>query len=323
MNAFLIICHKNPKQVIRFAKKCKTQNTDIFIHADTHMHNNQYKELQTLSKKENFILTEKRIHGQLDHRSLVDIAMILIETAINYGKKNNKHYYYFALLSGQDYLIKPMSYIENKLNILYPKPLIDCTPYSKNNWVSHKFSKNYNLLLFREWIENNFSNKKSFFYKTFRGIGFVWRKCLQITHKSDYYYCKKKKIKLYGGSAWWILPDKIIHYILYTYNNETFVKKLLETYTPEETFFQIMTMRTKYSRLVDLNPVDSVEQSCKTYAYFSDKNKPFCGHPYIITTKNKEMISGLSNYWIARKFDITVDDKILDFIDKNLNMKEG
>lgn len=108
MNAFLIMCHKNPDQVIRLAKVCKTSNTDVFIHVDNCMSNSQYDKLKTLSKKEGFVVADKRLQGQLDHRSLVDIVMILIQTAIEYEKTKKIKYEYFALLSGQDYLIKPM-----------------------------------------------------------------------------------------------------------------------------------------------------------------------------------------------------------------------
>ena len=165
--------------------------------------------------------------------------------------------------------------------------------------------------------------QKSCFYDT-AGIGFIWRKAVQLFHRSDYHYFKKTGIQLFGGSAWWILPDKVIEYILCEYdNNGEYIQRLLATYTPEETFFQILTMRTDYSNLVKLNNPSSVEQSCKTFAYFSDIGKPFCGHPYILTTENAKLLSNLDDYWIARKFDMESDEAIFDYIDFNLLNNEG
>ena len=122
-------------------------------------------------------------------------------------------------------------------------------------------------------------------------------------------------IPLYGGSAWWALPDVAMDYILSEYTaNPPYVSALLGTNTPEETFFQIMTMRSPVKDLVHINPADMTEQNCKTWAYFSDVGKPFKGHPYIFTVNEYQKLIA-SDAWIARKFDSAVDSEILDMLD--------
>lgn len=123
---------------------------------------------------------------------------------------------------------------------------------------------------------------------------------------------------LYGGSAWWILPDVAIKYIYKEYkDNSDVVKMLLETYTPEETFFQIMTMRSPVKNQVEINPKDMVAQNCKTWAYFSDEGKPFKGHPYVFTIDEFDKLKK-SGYWFARKFDSEQDMEIINKIRQEL-----
>ena len=95
------------------------------------------------------------------------------------------------------------------------------------------------------------------------------------------------------------------------------INLLRKTHTPEETFFQIMTMKSPVANLVDVNPKEMVAQNCMTYAYFSDKDKPFKGHPYIFTVDDYSKIISLPHLF-ARKFDETVDAKVFDLIDDKI-----
>ena len=115
------------------------------------------------------------------------------------------------------------------------------------------------------------------------------------------------------------MPDIVINYIIQEYNgNKEYIHFMLdESQTPEETFFQILTMRSPVSNLVEVNPIEMVAQNCKTWAYFSDDGKPFKGHPYIFTTQEFDKLCA-SECWFARKFDETVDNEIFDLIDQKL-----
>lgn len=153
MLAFILICHKDAVQIIRLIKKIKTSRTDIFLHADQEMNRSEYANLATfVEDHEGVYMVQHRIHGMLDHRSLVDITMSCIELANMVETKENKHYKYYALLSGQDYPIKPISWVEKELDTVYPKAFIDCTSYSKSNWVGKKFDRNSWLISYRNWI---------------------------------------------------------------------------------------------------------------------------------------------------------------------------
>lgn len=321
MNAFMIMWHKNVQQVIRLAERCATDKTDVYIHSDVNVPKNEYSELVAYaSRKANIYLTAKRYHGVLDTRSLCDIAFEMIKCAKQTEKETGRKYGYFALLSGQDYLLKPMIWIEKELEEMYPQPLIDCTPYAKTNWIYHKFADPSLLLDYHRWINEL---PKGLLRKCFRVTELICRKIMRQLSSGVYKELCNEEVALYGGSAWWILPDQAIDYILdETEKKPTYVQTLLnETNTPEETFFQVMTMRSPVAKMVDVNHVDMVAQNCKTWAYFADEGKPFKGHPYVFTEREYEKLK-TSSFWIARKFDITVDSKILDLLDVNLLKEE-
>jgi hypothetical protein len=124
---------------------------------------------------------------------------------------------------------------------------------------------------------------------------------------------------LYGGSQWWILPDQVIEFIINEMqSNSKEIKKLTKTMTPDETFFQIMTMASPLSNLVEINPIDMVAQNCMTYANFSVEGKPFTGHPYIFTKDDFNKLIEMPQLF-ARKFDINTDSEIIDMIDEYIN----
>lgn len=254
------------------------------------------------------------IHGTLDDRSLVEIVVLMISLAKRVEETENKHYQYFLLLSGQDYPIKPLSYISKQLKESYPLPYIDCTPYDRNNWIYYKFYSNSHLRSANRWVSTHL--KKGVVRYALRAMLIFSQKICSLIGLSDYKRLQRQGISLYGGSAWWILPDKIIDFIL-SELDEKYVEELLCSNTPEETFFQIMSMRSPLKELVHINPISQISQSCKTWAYFSDEGKPFKGHPYVFTS---DMFSRLieSEFWFARKFDIQEDEDILNMLDDYL-----
>ena len=314
MNAVLIMCHKNPVQITRLIDRCLSKDTRVVLHCDSCMTD------ISAFKRNGVYITDKRIHGELDTRSLIDIVMFMVEKAKQVEKLENIHFSYYLLLSGQDYLTKPISYINEQLENAYPTPFIDCTPYSRDNWLYYKFSSSERLLSFNKWISDNVP-KRSVFYPvriTLRVVALAWKKLIQFFHITDR---DKLKMDLYGGSAWWILPDKAIDYISIEFEKEYSVK-LLNTFTPEETYFQTMIMRSPVKELVAVNPPDMISQNCKTWAYFYDDDKPFKGHPYIFTEKEYQKLIN-HDCWIARKFDIIEYSEIFDLLDEYIKSQRA
>ncbi len=240
--------------------------------------------------------------------------------AKEYEKANDIHFSYFCLMSGQDYLLKDISSIYEELLKSYPKPYIDCTPCSKGNWV-------YNGSMHTLWWNetgrqiNQLLPKRSIFRKLIKSpllvADFIMR-----NWRNPRTELSKNQIDLYGGSAWWILPDIMVNYVLTVAENFTPKNKfypLIGVSVPEENYYQTLLMNSEFRSQIEVNPPEMVAQNCKTYANFSPDGKPFTGHPYILTMDDTTRLKELAkNRFFARKFDETVDSNIFDWIDENL-----
>ena len=318
-NLFMIMCHKNLEQVLRLAKHItKNPDSDVVVHVDISVPDDEFQSFCSLANDiPNLYITEKRIKGMLDDRSLIDIVFIMIE----YVRAKNLQYQYYALLSGQDFLIKPIDQINQWLSESYPKPFIDCTPYDKSNWIYKKFvsDEQSKIEKFQESVFR-FTRRWGRRHPARKILRFLIRP-LSLFNKPKmpiYKKLSRRRVSLFGGSAWWILPDVAINYILEEYQKSTaIVKLLLSPKTPEEIFFQTMTMRSPIKDSVEINPIDQVAQNCKTWAYFTDIDKPFVCHPYVFTVKQFERLKK-SDCWFARKFDSKTDDEVIRMVEENL-----
>lgn len=307
MIAAMIMCHKNLEQVNRLVQALSHPEIDIFIHIDQ-----KCKEDNQITRADSngLYFVKNRISGYLDDRSLIDITLSMIDLAKKTEKHEGKHYDYFMLLSGQDYPIRDMSFIVRSLKESYPTPFIDCNGGEKNNPVIRsKFGKRRSILKIRFYL----LHKLKWFPRLFiRGGIWLITKILFALHLSDYYYFEKHNIELHCGSAWWILPDIIIDFILKEME-QPYVERLLTTDTPEETFFQILARKSPLRELVRVKD-QKEKQASKTWAYFHDVDKPMAKHPYTFTKNEYQKLIG-SDYWFGRKFDTSVDTDILDMLD--------
>jgi hypothetical protein len=116
--AYLINCHKNIDHVSRLAHRLHSEDSHIFIHIDKKVSQEIYNSLcLSVADLKYCYVSESRINGKLDDRSLVDIVMTLIADSKKIAQMNNIHYSYYSNMSGQDYLIKPMKTVEELLEI--------------------------------------------------------------------------------------------------------------------------------------------------------------------------------------------------------------
>ena len=313
--AVLIIAHKNIVQLKRLVSKFDLEDYDIFIHVDKKW--KSFNDDRSAIRQDNVHFTSRRYEGALFSWVLVQITLELIHCAIDYSKKKGKKYSYFLLLSGQDYPIKNCKWVSKQLDNLYPKPLIDVTPYDSRNYIAGKY-KYYRIYTLNNLLDSRLVNHK-------------WmRRVLRLPIKIIEYFItlivgspKKniKKYKLAGGSQWWILPDQIIDYIIeQEKENSRDFKMFKHIHTPDETFFQSMALSWDKTGIIDLNNPSEREQNCMTYAFFTDDyagngKYPFTGHPYIIRNINYDWIITLPHFF-ARKFDSMIDSIILDRLDQ-------
>ncbi len=316
--AILILAHKNLDQLIRLITNLFHGNIDVFVHLDKkwRIGKDEIESIKQINES-HLIICENRFSAFLDKWSLIEATMEIIRTVKMVEKKKEIKFHYYALLSGQDYPIKSLNLLLDKLSVSYPKPFIDCTPFDKKNWLKKKFKTLPIENNFQLWFRQNM--QPCLLRKVIKLPFFLFFYFLKIIIPTPFIQLTKLQCSLYGGSAWWILPDVVIDevYRRFFNSNDLIVNLLSRTFTPEETFFQIMTMQSKVANLVEVNEKNDILQNCLTYAHFRDEGKPFTGHPYILSKNDFNKLIKLPQFF-ARKFDTTVDSEILNVLDEYL-----
>ena len=311
--AFLILAHKSPKQIVRLLKALNHPQVDCYLHLDKKMHITE-EERAEIQLKGGAILPQ-RVSCYLDDWSLCEAALLLLNES-----RRVSSYKYYMLLSGQDYPIKPIPDLIQLLDRNYPKPYIDTTPYSEDNWISYKL-----------WTTKLHSKVKFTCNKVqlkigckIRGLNRVQDICQRLSSKfSPSALCQLESlnVKIYGGSAWWALSDLTVNEMMSDIqSNPQIVETFKWVFTPEELFFQTMVMRTSVASMVEVNPVDKRAQNGLTYANFVSPTKEVSCHPHILESEDWEWLKLRPEYF-ARKFDMDRSPKVLDIIEKSLNNK--
>ena len=112
----------------------------------------------------------------------------------------------------------------------------------------------------------------------------------------------------YGGSQWWIIDNYALKYILnFITQNPSYVDFHKYTFAPDEVFFQTILLNSEDKALLK-----SICNTSKRFFAWEDSSHP---HPQTLTTSHFNNIIN-SDELFARKFDETVDSKILDLIDE-------
>jgi hypothetical protein len=86
-HAVLIMAHKNKNQLIRLIQSLSCDSFDFFIHPDARWNLSEQDLCEIQDCADNVHITSKRIHGELDHWSLPQISLNLIDDAIEYQNK--------------------------------------------------------------------------------------------------------------------------------------------------------------------------------------------------------------------------------------------
>ena len=194
--AFLILCHKNPKQINYLLETLNDIDVSFYIHID--------KKSNILSQINNggniyFLKDSERLDIKWGQSQMVHATINLIKAAL---KSNNK-YDYFWLLSGQDFPIKSINYIKKYLEHNNGKNYIDVMP--KDNHLYKRFLKR-NELRYAPFMANSnviITILKQFYILLTGGP----QKTIILKRKNT------TGLEFNFGSSWWILSNDCIQYI--------------------------------------------------------------------------------------------------------------
>ncbi len=293
--AYLIMAHKNPRQLFRLVTRLNDGSSHFFIHIDSKADLSTFEELNNLDN----LTYLQRYNARWGRYGIV---MPLLAGL----KKTQTHEFVFdriIVLSGQDYPIKSNKTINKVLSESPSSIYIDFTPLPDfERWPGadrgglYRIDKYYFGDRWHERISSRALNLMASYVKVFR---------------------RKKPLQMigYAGSAWMVLDMEAAKYILnFHENHPEYLKFHKDTFVADEVFIHMIIGNSKnetlHSRISNANQ------------HFMIWETPESAHPKLFSIADFEKIA-VSKHLFARKFDDTIDSLILDKIDSDLLRKSS
>lgn len=307
---YIILAHKNPNQLKRLIKKLSGPDIYFYIHIDKNVDVKPFLEETKFLSNITFLSDEKREIGTWGDIGIVKATINAMIEIVDSQKKG-----YTILLSGQDYPIKDNDYIYAYLKNNYGTNFIDTFGLPSE---SLKFMGLDRINRFKV----NLSNKRGHYVQLYSVLESKFYKksslknIIELFKHNKYHFLLSifvkrkfpKYTKPYVGSQWWAITTEMLKEIIqFLEKNPGYIKYHKYSLLPDEMFFQSIIMS-----LVEKNPVLSIKNSL-TYVNWSRKN---CELPVTFDISDfDELTEQEDNKLYARKFDIEIDENILNKID--------
>lgn len=289
--AYIIIAHKNPKQLYRLISRLNDGISNFFIHIDKRVEISEFEICLDFGEIVQFI---DRLDSKWGGWGVVQATI----NALKLIKNSSAKFERIFLISGQDYPIKSNEYINDFLLKSPYAVFMDYFPIPNHEkWPGgdrggwYRVDKYYIGLKWYEFFVSKSLNLLSTY------IPFLRRKI-------------PFGMKPYTGSQWWSIDMYALDYILdYDAKNPKYRTFHQFTFVPDELFFHMIIANSTDERLLK-----SVENNNKRLMIWE---KPNSAHPNTLGKSDLDTILS-SDHLFARKFDEKSDADILDLIDTNI-----
>lgn len=282
--AYLILCHKNPDQVLTMINQLDNEGVDFYVHID------KKNTTFTLPERHNLIVLpiDKRIDVKWATNSMVYATLNLAHSALN----SNIKYDYLCLLSGQDFPIKNNHEIQDYLQANIGCNFIEILP--KDHQLYRRFCKR-NELYYPMWMYGRTVICK-FFKRMYIYLTGGFNRTYPLFQRKA-----PNGISFAFGSQWWCLTRKCLQWIVdYLYENPEILSFYDNSLTPDECIFQTMFM---------MSPFSKTAKDKLTFLEWDVNGN----NPRVLTDSDYELLMG-SDKLFARKFDSTFDNHIIERI---------
>ena len=186
--AYIILCHKNAKQINMMIDALNDKENIFFIHLDK---KSNIENLIKMGSNIHILPEDKRIDIKWGNISMIKATKNLLQAVFNSKEK----YDYVWLLSGQDFPLKNQSKIKKYLEENRGKNFIEVIDQSD---LTYNRLLKRNELYYPEWLM-----KMSLFSRVTKIIYMIVTGGLSKT-----LFLKRKNflnVKFYFGSQWWVL----------------------------------------------------------------------------------------------------------------------
>jgi Core-2/I-Branching enzyme len=299
--AYIILAHKYPEQLTRLVNRLNTETASFFIHIDQTTDAAIYDQMvQELSAFSN-VYWLKRHDTYWGSFRAVKATYEGIQELFN----KKIEFDYVSFLTGQDYPIKSVSYIEKYLTKNLGKEFIEYYPLPCEQWRDPHFTINIDRV--ENWFINGKLVKHNFI--AFKDeISLKLRILLSVCSLLMRLHILRRKRKFpegfqpFGGSAYWCLSRNCAEYINnFIQQNPAFINFFRFAGLTDEVFFQTIILNSPFKEQV-------INDDLRYVVWPGPAN-----------LGKKDLASLLNaSELFARKFDSTIDPEILDLIDQQI-----
>jgi len=278
---FLILMHKNPEQAIRLIKALDGANSVFVVHVDGRAPRDVLDHMtKHAATRSNINLTE-RYNCRWGGFGLVRATFACVHA----GLRLPQGFDYGVLLSGQDYPIKPLSFMMAFLNDRRGKQFIESFRLDlKNRWSAD----------IGVW---NPLNKVTWYTIPIRG------RRIHIPFRRRF----PSGLHPFGGSQWWCLSRDCLDYIArFAQEKPRVLRYFRHVFIPDESLFHTIILNSSFAPQVVSDDL-----------HYTDWARPNPAVPRTLDLSDFERLRA-SNKLFARKFDIAHDNKVLDLIDSEI-----
>jgi hypothetical protein len=305
---YLIQSHKNPQQIYRLVNVIKKSSPDSYV-LITHNYDSCHLDTTPLENLSGVQVISNKV-------TLGDLAIInAYLNSIQWLFDNNIEFDWLVNLSGQDYPTQPLTKMEKLLSETSYDGFVEyfpaISPNSENPWGARKGHERY-----------------FYHYRTLRSKLPTWQRILlkpikEVINNSQPFiriecsYGLKVGLKnhqhpftenfvCYGGSYWFAISRKCVEFLK---DSPTKYPELFDyyekTYIPDESIFQTLLVNNPLFNLCNIND---------RYVDYANSRH---GHPRVLTSEDFPALTN-ENINFARKFDMTLDSKVLDLLDERI-----
>lgn len=318
--AYIVLAHRYPEQLIRLIDRLSTEKTSFFVHIDKNTDEKIYKQIVSGIRHISNVFFLKRYRCYWGDYSIVAATIEGLREIFN----RNIDFNWVILLSGQDYPIKSNRQIEEFLRQNEGNSFVDYfqLPRPENltpKWPNGGFDRiNYwHFCLFN--LRFVFPGKRRFntYYANYITPTLKVRIVSALWFLLVFWFPIKPKFpkgfKPFAGSQFWSLSKECAEYVHnFIQQNHTFVNFFKYVDVPDELFFQIIILNSKFKDTV-------INDSLR----YMDSENPNPNLPKVLEKEDYERLVKSSKLF-ARKFDMYRDAEILDMLDNNvLNISES
>jgi len=291
--AYIIVAHKNPRQLYRLITRLNDGNSEFFVHIGLNTSISMFFEILDIGQQVHFL---PRFNSAWGGYGTIEPYLSAMRVIRNSPTKFDR----ILLLSGQDYPIKSNKEIdaffkESPHSVFleyYPIPNLKKWPGGDRGGL-YRIDKYYFGMEWHQLLRSRSLNVLS------RYLPFLKRKV-------------PNDMQPYTGHTWFNLDIYSLNYILdYHDAHPEYFEFHKHTYVADELFIQMIIGNSKDERLLK-----SIEKSEKRFTVWKD---PTDAHPKILNKSDFHAISQSTDLF-ARKFEES-DTEILDLIDQEILFK--